>query len=141
MQETCQYIVEGREWGPDTDTFIPPLAILGDPNSRWLSALNGDEFVGVAGYHKINWIDSKAEIFTAVVPKWRGSGAAQSLVRAQIEFGHNDMGLRRLTMTTLAGSPSAKIATKMGLKPEGVFPRCRLKRGVLHDALAFGVER
>ena len=141
VPDACTYKVEGREWGPDTETFTPPLAVLNDPNSRWLSALSGEELLGVVGFHRINWVDSKAEIFLGIAAKWRGSGAAQSLAKMQLEFGQQDLGLRRLSMTCLTGSPSAKIATKMGFTPEGTIPRARLKRGTYHDALLFGLER
>jgi RimJ/RimL family protein N-acetyltransferase len=141
LQEACQYIVEGREWSPKSDIFLPPIAVISHPDSRWLSALNGDELVGVVGFHNISWPDGTAEMFTSVVPKWRGSGASLNVVKEQLDYGFLDLGLRKITMTTLAGSPSAKIADKMKVPLEGTLKRSRLKRGVYYDALVYGLER
>jgi RimJ/RimL family protein N-acetyltransferase len=117
------------------------MAVIGHPDSRWFSALSEDDLLGIIGYHGINWIDGTAEIFTALAPEWRGKGFALPLVKRQIETGFQDLGLRRLTMTALEGSPSAKLAAKMGVAPEGRHPRTRLKRGTYHDSLTFGLER
>ena len=141
LQEACQFIVEGREWSPRSDTFVPPMAVIGHPDSRWLSALEGDALVGVVGFHSLNMVDRVGEMFTAVVPKWRGRGVSIPLVKAQLDYGFNTLNLRRITMTTLAGSPSAKIATKLNVPLEGTFKRARYKGGTYYDALAFAIER
>jgi RimJ/RimL family protein N-acetyltransferase len=106
-----------------------------------MSALSGEELLGVVGYHSISWIDGSAEIFTSVMPKWRGKGLALNLVQNQLDYAFKDLGFRRITMTTLAGAPSAKIADKMKVPIEGRFVRSRLKRGVYHDAIAYALER
>ena len=137
----CQLIAEAAEWSPKSQLFDNPMDTLLRPRSQWMSALSGEELLGIIGFHDISLPDSSAEMFTGIVPKWRGKGFAANLVTQQLDFAFKDMGLRRITMTCLEGSPSAKIADKMKVPLEGRFVRSRLKRGVYHDSLAYGLER
>jgi RimJ/RimL family protein N-acetyltransferase len=135
----CLHLIEAQEWGIRTDIFAPPLAILGKPDSLWLSAVNGEELVGIAGFHGISWIDGVAEMFTSVVAKWRHSGAFGTVTKHQLEFGFKDLGFRKITMTCLAGSPSAKLADKMQVPIEGRFAKVRRKHGEFYDGLQYGL--
>lgn len=136
----CQFLVESQEWSPKTEIFTAPMATLSKPDSLWLSAVNGEELIGVVGFHGISWIDGVAEMFTSVAPKWRGSGAFGTLTKHQLDFAFKDLGLRKVTATCLRGSPTAKLADKMKIHLEGTFLRVRRKNGQFHDALAFGLE-
>ena len=140
----CQLIQEAQEWNARTTTFIPPIAILNAPDAIYVSALQDGQIVGVVGYQGISWPDGTAEMFTGVVPEQRKGFTFPALVKEQLSYGFNTVGLRRITMTTLVGSPSARMAELLapnGVRKEGTFPNARLKRGTYHDVVAFGVER
>jgi len=137
----CQLIQEAGEWSPKSQIFDNPMDTLLKPRSQWLSALSADELVGVVGFYDISLPDGSAGMFTGLVPKLRGRGFSLALGKAQLDFAFNDMGLRRLEMSCLEGSPSAKLASKMGVKPEGRHPNTRLKNGKYHASVTFGLER
>ena len=137
----CQLIQDAGEWAPKSPIFDSPMDVLMKPRSQWMSALSADELVGVVGFYDISWPDGTAAMFTGLVPKLRGRGFSLALGKAQLDFAFNDMGLRRLEMSCLEGSPSAKLASKMGVKPEGRHPNTRLKAGKYHASVTFGLER
>ena len=141
VQLAMACLTDAKEWSPKTDTFVPPGAILANPESRWYSALEGNECIGIVGFHNLNPADATGEMFTALAPKYRGQKLAEPLVRLQLDTGFQSLGLRRITMTTLEGSPSAHIADKLGIRKEGIFPAARLKNGTYPTALAYGLTR
>lgn len=141
MPTACQFIVEAAEWAPKAQTFVDPLQVLQAPNSLWLAALQGDELVGVVGFHSISWPDGTAEVALGVVPAHRGKGGAKHLAVLQNEFAFQELGLRRLQMTSLTGSPACAIAQAAGLKLEGTLKQCRLKRGKYLDASVYALLR
>jgi RimJ/RimL family protein N-acetyltransferase len=117
------------------------MEVLGTNDSRWYSALNGEELMGVIGFCGISWPDGCADVAMGVVPKWRGHGVAKELAKIQNAYAFLDLGLRRLQMFALKGSPSCKIARSAGLTLEGTLKGCRLKRGVYHDAEIYALVR
>jgi len=104
-----------------------------------MSALNGEELMGVVGYVGISWPDGTADVALGVTPKWRGKGLAKELAKIQNAYAFQDLGLRRLQMFALEGSPSCKIAAAAGLTLEGTLKACRLKRGVYHNASVYAL--
>lgn len=134
VPQALNFIVESQEWSPKAATWTNPMEVLGSPDSRWYSALSGEELMGVVGFVGISWPDGSAEVALGVVPKWRSRGLAKELAKLQNAYAFMDLGLRRLTMVALAGSPSTKIARAAGLTLEGTLKGCRLKRGVYCDA-------
>ena len=137
----CSLIVEAREWSTRSDTFVPPMAVLSHPDSKWYSAFQNNELAGIVGFHGISWIDGTAEMFTALVPDKRGKGLPVSLVKHQLGVGFKELGFIKITMMTLEGSPSAAIADHLKIRKEGVFPLARLKQGNRPTALAYGIFR
>ena len=140
----CQLLMEAKEWGTKDTTFLPPLAILNNPDHRFLSVLQDSTLIGVVGYQDYSPIDSTAEMFTGLVPERRNGLMFPNIVKAQIEYAFRHLNLRRLTMTTLVDSPSAKMADYLfpnGVKKEGIFHKARFKNGAYHDAVAYAVER
>ena len=134
VPQALQYIVESQEWSPRAQPWLDPREVLGAPNCIWMSALNGDELLGIVGYTGVSWPDGCADVALGVVPKWRGKGIAKELAKIQNAYAFQDLGLRRLQMFALKDSPSCKIARAAGLTLEGTLKGCRLKRGVYHDA-------
>lgn len=118
-----------------------PLALLGAPNSVWLAATSGEEVVGIVGYHTIYWPDGAAEIFLGVVPKWRGKGVSKLMCRYLTEFAFNDLGLRRLTSSSLVGSKSEALAKQAGGVLEAIHKASRLVHGQYVDASTYVLFR
>jgi len=129
-----QFIVEAQEWSPRSQVLASPMEALNAPNSLWLSALSDGEPVGVIGFVGISWPDRSAEVAIGVMPGLRSKGLGRILATLQNEYAFNELGLRRLQMVALAGSPSCKIATRVGLTFEGTLKKCRFKAGKYHDA-------
>lgn len=141
VKPALDLIVEAQEWAPKGQAFTPPLAVLQAPNSHWMSALVGDELVGIVGFVGISWPDGSADVALGVVPKWRGKGIAKRVAKAQNDHAFLDLGLRRLQMSALANSPSAKIAQAVGLTLEGTLRGCRFKNGAYQDVAIYALVK
>ena len=124
-----QFIVEAQEWSPHSQIFTSPMEVLNAPNSLWLSALDGNEFIGIVGFTGISWPDGSANVALGVAPKWRTKGIARILACQQNAYAFGELGLRRLQMVALEGSPSCKIASRSGLTLEGTLKKNRFKQG------------
>lgn len=135
----CTLLVEAMEWSPRTILYPNPQGVLGE--GVWMSALEGEELIGVCGAHNLDWPSGTAELALGVVPKWRGSGAAKRLAETLHTYSFKDLGLRRLTVHCLEGSPAESIATGCGLNLEGRHTRARLRRGEYLDSLTFALMK
>ena len=135
--------VESLEWSPQFRYIPDGMEVILAPQTLWYSALAGDadELIGVIGFTNISFPDGSAEVALGVMPKWRNRGTAKILAKAQNEFAFNDLGLRRITMTALAQSPSVKIAQAVGLKLEATHKETRLKRGKYLDSATYVLTR
>lgn len=136
----AQFIIEAGEWAPRTPLFVDPGAILSAPNSVWVSALNGEELVGIGGIHSISWPDQTGEIAVGVVPKWRGRGLSKVVCSHICNYGLKDLGLTQITSTVLAGSPSQKIVEANGFKPEFTRLKARRKANQWHSTISYVLE-
>jgi len=135
----AQFIVESQEWSPRSQIFTSPMEVLNTPNSLWLSALSDNEIVGIVGFSGISWPDRSADVALGVVPKWRTKGIGRILACLQNDYAFNELGLHRLQMVALEGSPSCKIASRAGLSLEGTLKKCRLKNGKYHNASIYAL--
>jgi RimJ/RimL family protein N-acetyltransferase len=137
-----QFITEAEEWSPRSypPTFNP-ADILSAPNCVWLTALEAKEVIGIVGFTGISWEDGCADLALGVVPKWRGHGKGVELARLQNAYGFETLGLTRLQMIALEGSPSCKIAQANGLSLEGSLKACRLKAGKRVNASVYALVR
>lgn len=133
--------LEANEWAPRTQLIADGRAILGQPDSLWFSALNGDELIGTVGYHSINWIDGCAEVALGVVPKWRGKGVGTIISKLLVGNAFDDLGLRRLTATTLVGGPSDKLCPLQGGILEGIHKGVRRKSGRFYDSHTYALTK
>jgi len=134
-----QFIVESQEWSPRSQAFTNPMEVLNTPNSLWLSALNEEEIIGIIGFTGISWPDRSSDVALGIVPKWRTKGLGRILACLQNDYAFNELGLRRLQMVALEGSPSCKIASRAGLSLEGTLKKCRLKNGKYHNASIYAL--
>jgi len=144
LQLACQLVIEAKEWNVKTTPFVPPMAVIGNPGSLFMSALRGEEFIGLIGYQDISWPDGTAELFFGIAPEHRFGHTFLELGKATLDYGFNTLGFRRLTSMALTDGPTISLMEKwasIGVRKEAIFKRIRLKNGAYHDAFAYALER
>ncbi|HEY0008726.1 MAG TPA: GNAT family protein [Tepidisphaeraceae bacterium] len=73
------------------------------------------------------------------VPHW-GRGYCTEAAVAVVEFGFNQLGLRKVTCRHLACNPaSGRVMAKAGMVREGVLREEALKDGEFHDLVVYGL--
>lgn len=134
-------LLESAEWAAHSAFNTDPGSILFNPSATWLTVLAADEVIGIVGVHSINWIDRAGELAGGTMPNWRGKGAGAPAFNLLVEHCFNDLGLHRLSVTTLVGSPSEKIARACNFVVEGQHKAARFKGGRFHDTVTLALVK
>lgn len=87
--------------------------------SLTLGIFQGDHFIGVCGFHRIQWKIPSAEIGYWCRQSAQGWGYMQEAVQALVAYGFKDIGLKRLEILCFDDNkPSAALAEKLGFNLE-----------------------
>lgn len=97
----------------------------------------------VVGEVLLKWVsdDSRqGELGFALHTDFQGKGLAGEVASAVLDLGFEDLGLHRITATCLAGNDrSARLLTRLGMRPEGQFVHSILFKGSWSDQLLYAL--
>jgi ribosomal-protein-serine acetyltransferase len=100
----------------------------------------GDDLAGVAGFHRINWLNRDVEMGYWISEKFQGRGLVTDAVRCLITHAFREWRLNRIQIRcATSNTRSAAVARRLGFVQEGIQRQALLLRGVFHDALIFGL--
>ena len=100
-----------------------------------------NKHIGNVSLQRINWIDRNAEIaFILGEKEYWGKGIMTEAGNLLISHGFNELNLHRIYCgTSSANVGMQKLATKIGMKQEGVRKDALFKQGKYHDIIEFGI--
>ena len=89
----------------------------------WAVCLKGDNrMIGHVGYHKIDFVNHRAEIGYALLPKFQNKGLCSEALKAILDVAFNQFNFHSLEAdVNPANNPSIKLITKMGFVKEAHF--------------------
>ena len=89
----------------------------------WAVCLKDDNrMIGHVGYHKIDFVNHRAEIGYALLPKFQNKGLCSEALKAILDVAFNQFNFHSLEAdVNPANNPSIKLITKMGFVKEAHF--------------------
>jgi RimJ/RimL family protein N-acetyltransferase len=94
------------------------------------------DFRGEVLLHTFEWEHARAAIGIWVAPDARGHGMGACALRLISHYGFEELGLRRLEMTTFPDNePLVRMAERVGFVSEGVLRSYTFERGKRRDLL------
>ncbi|HEV8145099.1 MAG TPA: GNAT family N-acetyltransferase [Bryobacteraceae bacterium] len=141
-----------REWLPwvdstlrqeDTLSFIRASLEQFASNSGFAAGVWWNEqFVGVIGTHKIDWLNRKAELGYWLGKDFQGHGIVTDACRAAITHLLVEMDLNRVVIQCATGNAkSCAIPRRLGFSLEGTMREGQLLNGRYEDLLLFAMLR
>ena len=101
---------------------------------------NGDEFIGVIGTHRIDWLYQRVEIGYWISQKFQGRGIVTDACRAVIDHAFNEWGLHRVEIhCATENEKSCAIPKRLGFQFEGVLREAQLLNGRFVDINVYGM--
>ena len=101
---------------------------------------NTDVFLGSVVLHSYSAGHRRAEVGFWVVPQARHAGVALAGVSALIDWAFQELGLRRIEMTTTPENPAVPaFAGRLGFAHEGTLRGRNIEQGRVVDILWFGL--
>ena len=96
-------------------------------------------FIGVVGLH-LSVENQHAELGYWIGEAFRGRGFATEAAQRAVEFGFDELALRRIHASYLLNNPgSCQVLMKIGMKKEGVMRQHARKLGVFQDVGFCGI--
>jgi ribosomal-protein-serine acetyltransferase len=141
-----------REWLPwvdstlkqeDTQSFIRASLEQFASNSGFAAGVWWNEqFVGVVGTHKIDWLTRKVELGYWLGKNFQGQGIMTDASRAAVTHLLVEMDLNRVTIQCATGNAkSCAIPRRLGFSLEGTMRDGQLLNGRYEDLLMFAMLR
>lgn len=141
-----------REWLPwvdstlrqeDTLSFIRASLEQFASNSGFAAGVWWNEqFVGVVGTHKIDWLNRKVELGYWLGKNFQGQGIMTDASRAAVTHLLVEMDLNRVTIQCATGNAkSCAIPRRLGFSLEGTMRDGQLLNGRYEDLLMFAMLR
>ncbi len=94
----------------------------------------GQKMIGTCGFTSFNFDNNSAEVGYVINPLYRGRGIAPEALRRVIEFGFEELGLRRIEARYIVGNEvSRRVMEKAGMTFEGVLRSSLLIKGEYRD--------
>ena len=109
-----------------------------DDEVLWtIAARSDDKCIGHAGLYNIDYRIRKAEFAILIGDSaWRGKGLGKSVSEAVIRFGFDELNLRRIELTLIAGNQAAlSLYQSLGFEQEGVMRDAQFRGGKYCDVL------
>lgn len=109
----------------------------------WMIVPDGEtESAGTISFNALSEHDRRGEIGYSLGREWWGQGYARRATEAVLEFGFNELELRRIEATVMSGNlRSRRLLERVGFKEEGLLRQYKLARGVPMDFWIFGLLR
>ena len=141
-----------REWLPwvdstlrqeDSLSFIRASLEQFASNSGFAAGVWWNEqFVGVVGTHKIDWLNRKVELGYWLGKNFQGQGIMTDASRAAVTHLLVEMDLNRVTIQCATGNAkSCAIPRRLGFSLEGTLRDGQLLNGRYEDLLMFAMLR
>jgi ribosomal-protein-serine acetyltransferase len=141
-----------REWLPfidatltedDTLTFIRASLEQFSLNDGFAAGIwSGDEFVGVIGTRKIDWLNRKVEVGYWMGRAFQGRGIMTAACRVVVDHLLRELELNRVEIQCATrNARSAAIPRRLGFQLEGTRREAELVDGKFLDLLVFGILR
>lgn len=139
-----------REWLPwvdatrtedDTLSFVRSSLERFAANSGFAAGLwDQDQFAGVIGAHKIDWLNRRVEIGYWLGRGFQGKGIMTAAGHAILTHLFVEFDLQRVEIHCASGNEkSCAIARRLGFTREGTMRRAQLLHGSYHDLHLFGL--
>lgn len=141
-------VVQHELWGPNDEAATRAFVQRAideqgcDPRRVYELAITlaSGELIGGAGLRLGAPEHREADIGYVIHPAHWGRGHATQAARALVAFGFDELGLHRITATCGArNAASARVLTKVGMRPEGVLREHRRRQGRWADTLLFAI--
>jgi len=129
-----------REWLPwvdantgeeQTQTFIrTSLEQFANNNGFSAGIWSGEEFAGVIGTHKIDWLNRRVEIGYWIASNFQGRGIVTAACRALLDHAFRHWKLNRVEIhCATANEKSCAVARRLGFQFEGILRESQLLNG------------
>jgi ribosomal-protein-serine acetyltransferase len=129
-----------REWLPwvdttlevaDTARFIKSALHQFANNEGFAAGIwCGEEFAGTIGFHKIDWVNRKAELGYWLAEAFQGRGIMTDVCRAAARFAFREWKLHRLEIHCATGnSRSNAVAKRIGFQLEATLRESSMLHG------------
>jgi ribosomal-protein-serine acetyltransferase len=139
-----------REWLPfveathaedDTRSFIRASLEQFASNEGFAAGIWCEEqFAGVIGTRKIDWMNFKVEIGYWIGREFQGRGIMTDACRALVDYVFSKLELNRVEIQCATGNTkSAAIPKRLGFKLEGTRREAEMVNGRYLDLLIFGM--
>ncbi len=90
----------------------------------------GREFVGMVGYHSVDWLNHRTELGYWIAPAYEGRGLMTESCRALTGHAFHELGLNRVEIRCATGNQRSRaIPKRLSYQEEGVQRQAQL----LHD--------
>jgi ribosomal-protein-serine acetyltransferase len=99
-----------------------------------------DQFAGVIGMHKINWLNRKVEVGYWLGQAFQGKGIMTDACRGVVTYAFRELDLNRVEIhCATENEKSSAIPRRLGFTLEGTVRQGQLLDGHYHDLLLFGM--
>jgi RimJ/RimL family protein N-acetyltransferase len=115
-----------------TDSVLANALTL--PNTYSYFVWDDSKVIGLLCFFNVNWIDRVAEIGVCMSPQAQNKGIVKEHVDLCLDQAKNKLGLRRLYMRVLDGSPGHKTVEALGFAKEGTMKAARRNGSGYRDA-------
>jgi RimJ/RimL family protein N-acetyltransferase len=143
-EEVTRYLTWGPNSPTDTTAYLKRVALETgrEPRTSFtlaVATLEG-ELIGVANLAIIREVSTGELGYVLSRESW-GHGYATEVARRLINFGFDDLGLRRITATCHPENlASVRVLEKSGMHPEGIIRDHRQVPGEWRDSRLFAIS-
>ncbi len=121
-------LAEWLPWPPairtpdDTLGFIRATRCqIGANDGLHLAIVDGGAIAGIAGFHRIDWINRATSVGYWLAPASRGRGLVTAAVRALADHAFGPWALERVELEAAVGNVRSRaVAERLGFREEGV---------------------
>jgi ribosomal-protein-serine acetyltransferase len=100
----------------------------------------GEEYIGMAGFHTIDWANKKVEIGYWLDREHQGQGIMTAACQALLRHAFEELQLNRVEIRCGTGNrASNRVAERLGFRLEGTIREGQLLYGVYHDLSLYGM--
>jgi [ribosomal protein S5]-alanine N-acetyltransferase len=108
---------------------------------RWGIQLKDEKgLIGTVGFHALSLKHRRAEIGYELNPAYWGKGLATEAIGKALEYGLNDMKLKRIgAIVFLENKPSNELLLKLGFTKEGILRNYMVQGEVTYDTNVYSL--
>ena len=110
------------------------------PNRIDLVAKSYTRLLSMFGLTDIDLINSKAELYIMINPKFQGMGIGQKITKWLLNYSFSILSLNKVYLYTDVTNQSAlNLYKKVGFFQEGILRSDKLKNGILNDRIVMSM--